>query len=101
MKYLEGTIKQFTYYKMLGTKSLERLNEEQLFHHPASGSNSMAMIVKHMAGNMLSRWTDFLTSDGEKSWRSRDEEFADDLKTGDEVIMLSNHLPMMIWIESY
>lgn len=86
MNYLEGTIKQFRYYEMLGTKSIERLSEDQLFEHPATDSNNMAMIVKHMVGNMLSRWTDFLTSDGEKAWRSRDDEFADDLKTKESVL---------------
>ncbi len=86
MNYLEGTIKQFNYYEMLGTKSIERLSEKALFDHPANGSNNMAMIVKHMVGNMLSRWTDFLTSDGEKTWRSRDNEFADDLTTKTAVL---------------
>ena len=86
MKYLEPTIKQFRYYEMLGTKSIERLSEKEIFEHPASGSNNMAMIVKHVSGNMLSRWTDFLTSDGEKPWRNRDEEFADDLESKASVL---------------
>lgn len=86
MKYLEATVKQFRYYEMLGTKSIERLSETEIFEHPAKGSNNMAMIVKHMVGNMLSRWTDFLTADGEKTWRNRDEEFADDLESKESVL---------------
>ena len=81
MQYLEGTIKQLRYYEQLGTTTLERMTDEQLFAYPAPGSNSLAMIVKHMSGNMLSRWTDFRITDGEKSWRDRDGEFADDLTT--------------------
>ena len=86
MEYLEGTIKQLRYYQQLGTTTLERMIDEQLFAYPAPGSNSLAMIVKHMSGNMLSRWTDFRSSDGEKSWRNRDGEFADDLTTKAEVM---------------
>ena len=84
--YLEGTIKQLRYYEQLGTTTLERMTDEQLFAYPAEGSNSLAMIVKHMCGNMLSRWTDFRTTDGEKPWRERDAEFADDLTTKAEVM---------------
>lgn len=77
--YLESTIKQFEYYKMLGDKTFAQLNEEQLFWQFNEESNSIAMIVKHLCGNMLSRFTDFLTSDGEKEWRNRDAEFENDI----------------------
>lgn len=69
--------KLFRYYKSLGDKSIERLNDDEIHIRIAPASNNVATIVKHMSGNMLSRFTDFLTSDGEKSWRKRDEEFED------------------------
>ena len=77
--YLESTIKQFEYYKMLGDKTFAQLNEEQLFWQFNEESNSIAIIVKHLCGNMLSRFKDFLTSDGEKEWRNRDAEFENDI----------------------
>lgn len=79
-------LKRFEYYKMLGEKSFEQLSDEQVFWQFNEESNSVAIIVKHIAGNMLSRWTNFLTEDGEKSWRNRDEEFINTFKTKDEVL---------------
>lgn len=79
-------IKRFEYYKMLGDKSFEQLSDEQIFWQFNEESNSIAVIVKHIAGNMLSRWTNFLTEDGEKSWRNRDEEFVNTFKTKSEVL---------------
>src|SRR5215218_7487694 len=73
--YSESAIKQFEYYKMLGDKTFAQLTDEQLFWEYTEGSNSIAVIVKHLYGNMLSRWTEFLFSDGEKAWRDRDAEF--------------------------
>jgi hypothetical protein len=73
--YLENIKKHFLYYKSLGEKAMDQLETKQLFHSQNEHSNSIAIIVKHMHGNMLSRWTDFLTTDGEKEWRKRDEEF--------------------------
>lgn len=78
--------KLFTYYRGLGDKCLERLSFDQLKFLPHPESNSVAIMVKHMWGNMLSRWTDFLTSDGEKEWRKRDEEFIDEYKSKEEII---------------
>lgn len=75
MKYLESLKKQLLYYKHLGEKSFEQLSEDQLFWQFNEESNSIAIIVKHLAGNMRSRFTDFLTTDGEKPWRNRDAEF--------------------------
>ncbi|WP_116789090.1 DUF1572 family protein [Flavobacterium psychrotrophum] len=75
--YLESTRKQFLYYKTLGEKAMAQLEPEQLFYSADEDTNSIAVIVKHLQGNMLSRWTDFLTSDGEKEWRNRDDEFID------------------------
>ncbi|MBC7887795.1 MAG: DUF1572 family protein [Ferruginibacter sp.] len=84
--YLESVKKQFSYYKMLGEKAMAQLPEEKLFWQYNTESNSIAGIVKHLWGNMLSRWTDFLTSDGEKEWRNRDAEFDNDLPNK-EVLM--------------
>ena len=75
--YLSSVRKQFAYYRLLGDKTFEQLEDVQLFELPASNSNSIAIIVNHLWGNMMSRWTDFLSSDGEKSWRDRDTEFED------------------------
>ena len=85
-QYLESVRKQFQYYKMLGEKTFSQVSDEQLFWQYNEESNSIATIVKHLWGNMLSRWTDFLTSDGEKEWRIRDAEFENDLKDREEVL---------------
>ncbi len=79
-------IKRFEYYKSLGNKAFDQLTDEQIFWQYNEESNSIAVIVKHVAGNMLSRWTNFLTEDGEKQGRNRDEEFINTFKTKDEVL---------------
>ncbi|MEO1031914.1 MAG: DinB family protein [Bacteroidota bacterium] len=84
--YLESTIKQFEYYKSLGDKTIAQLPFDGLKQEFAQNSNSIAIIVKHMTGNMLSRWTNFLTEDGEKEWRHRDDEFVDTLNSKDAII---------------
>lgn len=76
---LPGIRKQFAYYQQLGERTMEQLDEEQLTFIPEGSATSIAIIVKHLRGNMLSRWTDFLSSDGEKPWRDRDAEFEPDL----------------------
>ena len=63
--YINSLIKQFKYYKELGDKTIEQISEENLFWKPNEESNNIAIIIKHLSGNMLSRWTDFLTTDGE------------------------------------
>lgn len=83
---LKGILKQFEYYKMLGEKTFSQLADEMLFMQFNEESNSIAVIVKHLWGNMLSRWTDFLTTDGEKKWRNRDAEFESDITNKDELI---------------
>jgi hypothetical protein len=65
----------FKQYKKLADKAIEQIPEHFLHHQPDPESNSIYLIMKHMSGNMLSRWTDFLTTDGEKPWRNRDGEF--------------------------
>ena len=84
--YLESVKKQFAYYKMLGEKAMAQVPEEKLFWQYNAESNSIATIVKHLWGNMLSRWTSFLTSDGEKEWRKRDAEFENDLQSKEAVM---------------
>ncbi|MBS1635740.1 MAG: DUF1572 domain-containing protein [Bacteroidetes bacterium] len=79
--YLESVRKQFLYYKTLGEKAMGQVDDAQLFVTPNDDSNSIATIVKHLRGNMLSRWTDIFTTDGEKPWRDRDSEFENDLHT--------------------
>lgn len=88
--YLSSVQKQFEYYKMLGEKTFAQLSDEQLFWQYNEESNSIATIVKHLSGNMLSRWTDFLTADGEKEWRNRDAEFENDLQTREELLSAWN-----------
>jgi Protein of unknown function (DUF1572) len=73
--FLLSLIKRFHTYKQLGDKTLERLTNEQLYYTPNNNANSIAIIIQHLHGNMLSRFTNFLTEDGEKPWRQRDAEF--------------------------
>lgn len=73
--YLESIKNQFRSYKKLGDSTFAQLTQEELNHIPSVGSNSIAVIIKHMHGNLLSRFTNFLTEDGEKPWRQREEEF--------------------------
>ncbi len=73
--YLEDSLALFHYYKQLAERAMEQVTDEQLFTTLDEEANSIAIIVKHMAGNMRSRWTDFLTTDGEKPERNRDSEF--------------------------
>jgi hypothetical protein len=77
--FLDTTRKLFRYYKSLGDKAMAQLTLSELRYQPSDESNNIATIVKHLHGNMRSRWTDFLTSDGEKPWRNRDQEFEDTL----------------------
>ncbi len=88
--YLENVKKQFDYYKLLGEKTINQLPDEKLFWQYNEESNSIAIIVQHIAGNMLSRWTDIFTTDGEKEWRNRDAEFDAKLETRDAVLSTWN-----------
>jgi hypothetical protein len=73
--YIDSVIKRMTTYKILGEKTFEQLDDKDFHYSPNEESNSIAIIVQHISGNMLSRWTNFLTEDGEKEWRQRDDEF--------------------------
>lgn len=86
--FLESSIKLFRYYKHLGDQTLARLDDDELHRCPDKDSNSAAIIVKHLWGNMRSRWTDFLDSDGEKPWRDREAEFEDDIADKDHLMHL-------------
>jgi hypothetical protein len=74
-EYLDTVIRRVRYYKDLCEKAFEQLDEKEFHFRPNQESNSIAIIVQHLAGNMLSRFTHFLTEDGEKEWRQRDDEF--------------------------
>lgn len=84
--FLVSVKRLFLYYKTLGEKAMDQLEPEQLFVAVNEDTNSIAVIVQHLSGNMLSRWTDFLTSDGEKEWRNRDGEFEEVIKTKEELL---------------
>jgi len=84
--YLNSVKKQFAYYKMLGDKTFDQLTNEQLNWQYNAESNSIAMIVKHLSGNMMSRWADFLNTDGEKPWRNREAEFEEKALNRDELL---------------
>ena len=86
--YLKDSMELFRYYKKLGERAMAQCPDEALFTVLDAESNSIAIIVKHMAGNMRSRWTDFLTSDGEKIDRNRDTEFEDPPTTRAELMEL-------------
>lgn len=73
--FIESTTKLFKYYKSLGERTFAQLEEKDLAWRQNESTNSIEIIVHHLSGNMLSRWTDFLTADGEKPWRDRDAEF--------------------------
>jgi hypothetical protein len=75
--YLEDSLAVFRYTKSLADRAMEQVSDKQLFAALDQEANSIAVVVKHMAGNMRSRWTDFLTSDGEKPDRNRDSEFVE------------------------
>ena len=86
--YLEDSLELFRYYKQLAERAMEQSPDDALFRLLDGESNSIAIIVKHMAGNMRSRWTDFLTSDGEKPDRNRDSEFEHPPRRRDELLRM-------------
>jgi hypothetical protein len=82
---LSEFIAMFRKQKDLADRAIAQVSDENLRRALDENTNSIAVIMKHMAGNMVSRWTDFLTSDGEKPWRNRDGEFVDDFQSRDEI----------------
>lgn len=86
--FIQSARFEFERYKKLGDAVLCQVNDLQLYFEPGGGSNSMAVLVKHLAGNMKSRWTDVLTTDGEKPWRNREEEFRNPPETREALMEL-------------
>jgi hypothetical protein len=84
--YIQDSLALFRYYKQLAERAVEQVTDEQLFAMLDPEANSIPIIVKHMAGNMRSRWTDFLTTDGEKPNRNRDSEFVDPPSTRNQLL---------------
>jgi hypothetical protein len=84
--FLDSAVKRLKYYKDLGDKTLNVLTSDDLHFQPNEESNSIAIIIQHISGNMISRWTNFLTTDGEKEWRNRDGEF--ETKTTSKEVLL-------------
>jgi len=91
--YLDNSLDLFRYYKKLAERAMAQVTDEQLFVELEDGGNSIAITIKHMAGNMRSRWVDFLTTDGEKPDRNRDSEFVDPPATREAL--------MRLWEESW
>lgn len=85
--YLQSARTLFDKYKGLGEKTIDQLSDEQLHWQYNEDSNSIAMLINHLWGNMMSRWTDFLTTDGEKEWRQRDAEFAVNNETRGQLML--------------
>jgi hypothetical protein len=88
--FIKSAIRLFQYYKSIGEKAMEQLTEDQLLYKLNEESNSISILVQHLHGNMLSRWTDFLSSDGEKEWRERDKEFEEQKIGKQEILKLWN-----------
>lgn len=84
--FLQSAIRRLRYYKELGDSTFAQLNEWDFHYQPNDESNSIAIIIRHLAGNMLSRWTNFLEEDGEKEWRNRDAEFETGKESKEELL---------------
>ncbi len=84
--FLESAVSVFENHKCWADKAIAQISEEQLRRPLDLHTNSVAVVMKHVAGNLLSRWTDFLTSDGEKPWRDRDQEFVDTFQNREEIL---------------
>lgn len=85
--YIASSLAIFRQYKALAEKAMAQVSDQALFFQPNEESNSIYLLIKHMSGNMQSRWTDFLTSDGEKEWRNRDDEFEMNRQPSREEVM--------------
>ena len=88
--FLQSAIKRVAYYKELGDKTLSTISEAEIHFTPNQQSNSIAIIIQHLSGNMQSRWTNFLTSDGEKGGRDRDNEFTSQQLSKQQITALWN-----------
>src|ERR1700730_13639894 len=88
--YISSVKNQFIQYKTLAEKAIAQVPDEMIYWQYNAETNSIAIIVKHLAGNMLSRFTDFYTSDGEKKWRNRDGEFENEELTREKLMTIWN-----------
>jgi len=89
MEFLNESVNELKKYKKLAEKAIAQLHTDDEMHwQPGMESNSVAILIKHLRGNMLSRWTDFLTTDGEKPTRGRDEEFVEHRENKEELMKL-------------
>ena len=86
--FIQSATRRFSDYKNLGEKTFEQLSETEMHYAPSEVCNNIAVIIQHLHGNMLSRWTNFLTEDGEKSWRDRDAEFEKKKLSQEELVTL-------------
>lgn len=86
--FFDSAIKQFRDYKELGDRTFDQLSEKDFYYRPGESCNSLALIIAHLNGNMVSRWTNFLTADGEKEWRNRDVEFEEQSRSGADLLKL-------------
>ncbi|MEO6330293.1 MAG: DUF1572 family protein [Ginsengibacter sp.] len=86
--FIESSNNYFKYYKSLADRAFEQMHEDDFDFIPAEGCNSIAIIIQHLCGNLLSRWTGFLYSDGEKPWRQRDAEFEKSALTKEQLLNL-------------
>lgn len=91
--FLSNSIATFKQYQLIGEKALNQIEDASFFIKHNEASNSVSNIIMHLHGNMLSRWTDFLNSDGEKEWRNRDQEFEDQ--------NLNKNQIMQKWLEGW
>lgn len=91
MDFVGSVQKLFLYYKKLGEKAMDQVEEPHLFVQANEDCNSIAIIVQHLYGNMVSRWTDVLSTDGEKPWRNRDQEFEKIIESKEELLQLWNN----------
>jgi uncharacterized damage-inducible protein DinB len=85
-EFLSATINAFEANKRLADRAVAQVPDDKLHVSLDANTNSIAVIMKHIAGNLISRWTDFLTTDGEKPWRNRDHEFVDSFKSRAELL---------------
>lgn len=91
--FLQSALEEFHDYKNLGDKTFEQITEKDFHFQPNEECNSIAINIQHLHGNMLSRWTNFLNEDGEKTWRKRDEEF--------EVLSMNKEQLIRLWEEGW
>jgi hypothetical protein len=86
LAWRDAAVVSFQYHKNLADRAIVQVSDDALRRPLDAHTNSLAVIMKHVAGNLRSRWTDFLTADGEKPWRNRDDEFVDTFATRDELL---------------